>query len=155
MDIGTIISTIMKKCTTDLTTGKLKKTFSQLRLVYPENTFFSPIDKELTISVGLNLVQVFWILLQSSWVNISVPPLMCPENIVSLVLSTTPGSKILLTPNSMKIRKAWWESYDISILGLRAYQTHVTHNDKLRVPVLMNILEASLMRAGRYTDLQV
>lgn len=80
---------------------------------------------------------------------------MCPENIASLVLSTTPGSKILLTPNSMKIRKAWWESYDISILGLRAYQTHVTHNDKLRVPVLMNILEASLMMAGRYTDLQV
>lgn len=102
MDIGTIISTIMKKCTTDLTTGKLKKTFSQLRLVYPENTFFSPIDKELTISVGLNLVQVFWILLQSSWVNISVPPLMCPENIVSLMLSTTSGSKILLSTNSME-----------------------------------------------------
>lgn len=56
MGIGTIISTIIKKCTTDLTTSKLKKAFPQLRLVYPENSIFYPTDKELTtILVGLIL----------------------------------------------------------------------------------------------------
>ena len=77
------------------------------------------------------------------------------KNIVPLMLPTTNVSKILLNQCPMKSLKTWWESYDISILGLRAQQIHITGNDQLTVPVLINMQEASLMRAERCTHLQV